>query len=525
MSQGKVLILAALDIGTTNVKGESRVYVDGQLDQKSTSPSLSLGFSDGLIRVEHFHKATQEVLRKILGTSNIQRYVANGVRPRLAISQLGEAFFAVDAQGEVIDGFLHTSQSSLGRKVVADPGEWNLTAIQEATAKHSGIAATDEITSVMLLEWLREEPSIRDRVMYIASAGGYVIWLLTGRRATTMSVLGREGVADMHTSDVCYPILRLCGFNPLWFPRVVPYGQQVAMIRHAEAERLGLPVSLTLYPQNHDQCMAYEGATALTGLPFGVRTILTGTANGICAPTRGDITDQVIRAIIHQGYCFYPGLRQHDRVSLTYHLDGEPEETLMQRLAPGLTRSDAYEGLDHLVYESYITSREPIQSTYVPCRMMSFPVNRFPEGREFAQSFRPLSGPSSSLTDRSRLRDSMAGKILFVRAGYEAHCRLLGETPQDRLIAYGGGHSKSIVEFQMYADILGKEIRVIHGETGIKGSMLTTLTDEERTDILPSMQKEAETTDYQPDPRRLAEFDQIYPRFVGHLKDLYPHVR
>jgi sugar (pentulose or hexulose) kinase len=77
----------------------------------------------------------------------------------------------------------------------------------------------------------------------------------------------------------------------------------------------------------------------------------------------------------------------------------------------------------------------------------------------------------------------------------------------------------------MYADVLGKEIRVIHGETGIKGSMLTTLTAEERAELLPSMQKEAKTTDYQPDPRRLAEFDQIYPQFVEHLEALYPHVR
>jgi sugar (pentulose or hexulose) kinase len=119
----------------------------------------------------------------------------------------------------------------------------------------------------------------------------------------------------------------------------------------------------------------------------------------------------------------------------------------------------------------------------------------------------------------------MAGKILFVRAGYEAHCRLLGEKLQDQLVAYGGGHSKSIVEFQMYADILGKKIRVISGETGIKGSMLTTLTEEERADILASLKEETATTAYQPDPRRLEEFNEIYPQFLEHLGDLYPHIR
>jgi hypothetical protein len=149
MSRGKVLILAALDIGTTNVKGESRVYIDGQLAQKSTSPSLSLGFSDGLIRGEHFKEATLEVLRKILGTSDIQRYVTQGVRPRLAISQLGEAFFAVDAQGEVIDGVLHTSQSPLGQKLMSEPGGWDLEGVREVMARHSGMPATDEITSVI----------------------------------------------------------------------------------------------------------------------------------------------------------------------------------------------------------------------------------------------------------------------------------------------------------------------------------------------------------------------------------------
>jgi sugar (pentulose or hexulose) kinase len=524
MSPDRVLILAALDIGTTNVKGESRVYVDEQLDQTVTSPSLSLDFSGGLVQVGHFREAIEDVLRQIFGGLDIQRHLASGIRPRLGISQLGEAFFAVDADGDAIDGVLHTSQSPLGRKVMADPGGWNLPRIQEVTARDCGIPATDEMTSVMLLEWLREEPDFRDRVRHIASAGGYLIWLLTGERATSISVLGRAGVADMHRGEVSERILRLCWFNPLWFARVVRLGQPVASIKSSEAERLGLPPSLTIHPPHHDQCTAYEGATALTGLGFGVRTILTGTANGICAPSRGNITDEVIRAIVDQGYCFYPGLREHDRVSLTYHLDGEPEETLLQRLAGGRSRPDAYEALDQSVYESYIVGNEPIESTYVPSRLMSFPVNRFPEGRSFEQSFRPPVAQSAPLTDRSRLRDSMAGKILFIRAGYEAHCRLLRETPQDQLIAYGGGHSKSIVEFQMYADILGKEIRVIRGETGIKGSMLTMLTPKERAGILPSLQKETATAAYQPNPQRVAEFNRIYPQFLEHLRDLYPHI-
>ena len=82
----------------------------------------------------------------------------------------------------------------------------------------------------------------------------------------------------------------------------------------------------------------------------------------------------------------------------------------------------------------------------------------------------------------------------------------------------------SIVEFQMYADILGKEVQVISGETGIKGSTLTTLTDEERAEILPALREEATLTSYRPDPARVAEFDWIYPRFLEHLVDLYPHV-
>jgi sugar (pentulose or hexulose) kinase len=524
MSRGRALILAALDIGTTNVKGESRVYVEGRLDQKVTSPSLSLGFSNGMVRVERFEEATREVLRQIFAALEIGPHLEDGVRPRLAIAELGEAFFAVGADGEVIGGVLHTSQSPLGRRVVADPGRWDLARIQEATARDSGVAATDEMTSIMLLDWLGEEPELRERITCVASAGGYLTSLLTGQRATSMSALGREGVADMQSSDLSRRILDLCGFNPLWFPRVAPFGQPVATIKAAEAERLGVPPSLVFYPQSHDQCAAYEAATALTGLEFGVRTILTGTANGICAPTRGSMTDEVIRAIIEQGYCFYPGLRKGDRVSLTYHLDGEPEESLIERLAPGRARADACQVLDQLVYDSYILQREPIESTYLPCRLMSFPVNRFPQDRSFTESFRFLPGRSGPLADRSRLRDSMAGKILFVRAGYEAHCRLLEEKPQERLVAYGGGHAKSIVEFQMYADILGKEIQVISGETGLKGSMLTTLTDEERAEIVPSLQEETKITTYRPDPARVAELDRIHPRFLEHLRDLYPHV-
>jgi sugar (pentulose or hexulose) kinase len=525
MSRRRALVLAALDIGTTNVKGESRVYVEGRLDQKVTSPSLSLGFSGGMVRVERFEEATREVLREILAGLEIQAYLDDGVRPRLAIAELGEAFFAVGAHGEAIGGVLHTSQSPLGRRVMADPERWDLPRIQELTAKDSGVAATDEMTSVMLIDWLDEEPALRERLTTVASAGGYLTSLLTGQRATSMSALGREGVADMNASDLSRRILDLCGFDPLWFPRVARCGQRVGRIKASEAERLGLPSSLTFYPQSHDQCAAYEAATALTGLEFGVRTILTGTANGICAPTRSAMTDAVIRAIIEQGYCFYPGLREGDRVSLTYHLDGEPEESLIERLAPGRARADAYQALDQLVYEAYIVRKEPIESTYLPCRLMSFPVNRFPQGRSFAESFRLLPGRSGPLSDRAMLRDSIAGKILFVRAGYEAHCRLLGEEPQERLVAYGGGHSKSIVEFQMYADVLGKEIQVISGETGIKGSMLTALTEEERAEILPSLRRETEITTYRPDPARVAEFDRIHPRFLEHLRALYPHVR
>ena len=76
----------------------------------------------------------------------------------------------------------------------------------------------------------------------------------------------------------------------------------------------------------------------------------------------------------------------------------------------------------------------------------------------------------------------------------------------------------------MYADVLRKEVQVISGETGIKGSMLTALTDEERAGILPSLQDEASLSSYRPDPRRAAEFERIFPSFLEHLVDLYPHV-
>ena len=410
MSEARVLILAALDIGTTNVKGEARLYVDGQLDQSCASGSVSLGFSNGLVRVEHFEAATREVLHQIFAGLDIQPHLAGGVRPRLAISQLGEAFFAVDAHGEVIGGVLHTSQSSLGRRVMTDPGGYDLARLQEETARHAGVPATDEMTSVMLLDWLREEPDLEDRMTYVASAGGYLIWRLTGERATTMSVLGREGLADMRASDVSERLLELCGFRSSWFPRVVPYGQPVAMIQADEAERIGLPPSLVLYPQNHDQCAAYEGATALAGLDFGVRTILTGTANGICAPSRGSMTGRSGPGHRRAGLLLLPGpARGRSGESLLpprWRAGGEPGAAARVRTLPGRCLRGAGPARVRVLHHR----AEPIESTYVPCRLMSFPVNRFPQGRSFTESFRSLPDHSGPLTDRSRLRDSLAGQ-------------------------------------------------------------------------------------------------------------------
>lgn len=516
------LILAALDIGTTNMKGESRVYIDGQLVHKVTSPSEALGFSNGTVDAHKFREATSAVLQSVFQDTLIQGHVANGIKPRLVISQLGEAFFAVDAAGDTIGDILHTSQSPLGIGIMETR---DLLQIQQITAEHSGVRADEEMTSIMLMDWLQSEPELRDAIVSVLSAGGYLALRLTGQRATTMSVLGREGLANMHTGDISYPILLACDLNPLWFPRVAPFGKPVARIRASEASRLGLPVNLTLYPQIHDQCAAYEAATALTGLDFGVRAIFTGTSNGICAPSHRGLTDEVTEAILHHGYCFYPGLRPEDQMTLLYHFDGAPEESLMRRFGGDQATSDAYAALDQMVFESYVTRQEPIQATYLPCRLMSFPVNRFPEGRTFEDSFRRLPGQAGPLHHVAKLRDSMAGKILAIRAFYDAHCRLLGETPQKRFIAYGGGHTKSIVEFQMYADILRSPIHVIRGETGIKGAMLTTLTTEERESVVPSMQQEAEVVVYDPNSERANEFDQVYVSFLDHLQDAYPHAR
>lgn len=148
--------------------------------------------------------------------------------------------------------------------------------------------------------WLREnEPARVEKMSHWLSVPDYILWRLTGERATDYTIASRTLLFDQRLQDWSETMLGLAGLRREQLPMPYPGGTAIGGVTPAAARATGLPVGTPCVLGGHDHLVA---AVAAGGYQSGTVIDSSGTAQAVLMFLPGFHTDD---ALARSGYACY----------------------------------------------------------------------------------------------------------------------------------------------------------------------------------------------------------------------------
>lgn len=226
----------ALDCSTTAAKAvvfdpDGRAIATARARLSRSSPQPGWGEQ----HAENWWKAASTTLLDVTRQLEVL-----GIEPpeSISITHQRETFVCLDADGvEVRPGILWLDTRA--HKQIAEFGSPEVHAISGKPASTT--------PSIYKLLWLKEnEPESWARTAMVLDVGGYLIFRLTGRYATSTASADPLSLVDMATFTWSPELLKLTGLSEAQLPVLCPPGSVVAGVSATAAAETGLPEGLTV---------------------------------------------------------------------------------------------------------------------------------------------------------------------------------------------------------------------------------------------------------------------------------------
>jgi xylulokinase len=477
-------ILLGLDIGTSHIKAAALNPASGRVVKTASLPTPVDHPAEGLSQhdPEALWQASAACLRQVASHHPVLG---------LAISSFAEAGLPLDGHMKplypIIAWYDRRSQPQV-QQLLETFGAERLHAI-------SGQCASPSLGLTRWL-WLRQNhPEVTAQTACWLSSADYILFRLTGERATDRTIASRTLFFDQTRLDWSAELLAYAGLTMDQLPRVLSSGSVAGQLTQQAAAETGLPAGTVCALGGHDHlCAALAAGCSKPGMVVDS----SGTSQSILSLLPSFTSN---KDLVRQGYPVYAWL-----LSGLYVIKG------------GLKASgSALDWLAHLLHPNG-DSNYPRWDTQL-AGMADRPVNTlwlpFWNG-----TGTPINNPSASATllgaslhtsQEELLRGLLAGLACWLRHNLETMQTLTGYAPEKIILL--GGVSRLNALNQMKADMLNRPVTVcrIPQTAAVGAALLAGL----GLGIYPDASQAAASLHYRglelaPHASRAANYDRLY---------------
>ncbi len=198
----------------------------------------------------------------------------------VCITSQRETFVLTDADGEPLHPALVWMDHRCGAQVARAVAELGADALHQLSGKPA--CTTPSLYKLMYL--LDRQPALRRPQTRVLDVHGYVVWRLTGARATSLATADPMGMIDMRVGAWSSQLVGLTGFKISQLPRLVAPGRDIGTVRSLAARETGLPEGLVVIAGAGDGQCAGLGA-GITGPRRAYLNLGTAIVSGVLSPT------------------------------------------------------------------------------------------------------------------------------------------------------------------------------------------------------------------------------------------------
>lgn len=485
-------MIVGLDVGTSVTKAAA-FDADGAAIAVEARPTQLLHPGPG--RVE---QDLEEVVASVLDVLRALAARLDAPPAAIGVTGQGDGLWLLDERGAAARPALSWMDGRAGATVT----EWIGDGTFDALYRRTGNAPFPGAGAPLLIALERDEPASLDRAATAARCKDAVMQRLTGVRATDVSdasnlftdVAARRRDAELlalcglaHRADLLPPV---AGEDPTGAapdgPRPLPQGELIAALADATGLPAGLPV--TAGPYDLPACAAGAGIERV-----GDGLLIAGTT----------LACEVVV----------------DRVELRGEPAGQTlclaEPGRWLRAMPAMTGTAALDwalrlvGASHEQLSGLLATSPPGAHGVRVLPLLSSAGERAPFVAPDARG--RLDGVQLDTTAADVVRAFCEGLACAARHCFEA-AGLTGE------VAVGGGGSASREWLQVFADVIGRPLRLARGpEVGARGAALAAA---RQLGIAVDPAVWTRSDDWiEPDPASTAAYDERYARYVQDVAD------
>lgn len=278
--------LLALDVGTTSVKGvvfdaEGRPVAARAREYDLCRPAPDLVELDP----EVYWTAAVEVVRALLDSPGVSRTALAAA----GVTSQGETLIALDRAGRPLrqaivwlDNRTRAEADELGRR-------FSLDEVYRRTGQQE-MAPTWTATRIL---WLRRhEPDVFGRAATFMLPADYLLFRLTGRRATDPGLNPSTLYYDLLSRAWWPQMLEALGIDAGRLPELLAAGEPAGRVGAEAAAATGLPAGLPVAGAPIDQI---AGAVGAGNIAPGIVTETTGAALAVCVTLEKPVYDPLKR--------------------------------------------------------------------------------------------------------------------------------------------------------------------------------------------------------------------------------------
>ena len=279
---------AGIDIGTSAIK--AAVFSEnGELKALSVKEYQLLTPADGTVELppDTHRTLSFAALREAVAASGVRRDDLIGV----SVSSQGQSFVALDENDRPLRNVIVWLDTRASKEIEILAGRFT----RREYFHRTGIPSITPVSTLPKLMWLRaHEPEVLRRAKRFFLLEDYIIYLLSGERATDPVVAMSTAMYEVEKFMWWREAFDLVGLEPAQFPRVLRSGEVAGKALPSVADELGISRDAVVCVGSLDQT---AGAVGAGNVDAATVTETTGTALAVVVTTEQLIFDPQFRVI------------------------------------------------------------------------------------------------------------------------------------------------------------------------------------------------------------------------------------